>query len=378
MSHAYLQLQLDESSQEYVTVNTHRGLYRYALAPAVFQRKMRTVLKGMSMVVAYLDDILVAGRTVQEHLTHLEQVMERLDYSRMKLRKEKCVFCLPQVEYLGHVISEEGLSPSAGKVRAIKEAPEPSSISELKSFLGLVNYYYKVLPNAATTLAPLYKLLRNSESWQWKNEQQVAFEKIKEMLTASNLLVHIDESKPLMLSCDTSPYGFGAVLSHVYADQLDKPIAYASHSLNTVERKYSQLAKEALAILFGVSKFHHYLYGRCFVICSDHKPLMHIFNPSKAIPSIASTRLQRWALTLSGYQYSIKYREGSYMCNTDMLSRLPLPDCPATVPTSPETIALLEHLTCVPLTSTQIWNMTDRNPVLAQVKHTHEMVGQLQ
>ena len=138
LSHAYLQLQLDELSQEYVTVNIHRGLYRYthlpfgvASAPAVFQRTMEAVLKGMPMVVAYLDDILVAGRTEQEHLTHLAQVLECLDSAGMKLKKEKCAFCLPQVEYLGHVISEEGLRPSASKVRAIKEAPEPSSLSEL-------------------------------------------------------------------------------------------------------------------------------------------------------------------------------------------------------------------------------------------------------
>ena len=329
---------------------------------------METVLKGMPMVVAYLDDILVAGRTEQEHLTHLARVLERLNSAGMKLKKEKCAFCLPQVEYLGHVISEEGLRPAASKVRAIKEAPEPSSLTELKSFLGLVNYYSKFLLNAASILAPLYKLLKNSESWQWNNKQQIAFEKIKEMLTAPNLLVHFDESKSLMLSCDASPYGVGAVLSHVYADQLDKPIAYASRSLNTVERKYSQLDKEALAILFGVSKCHHYLYGRHFVICSDHKPLMHIFSPSKAIPSMASARLQRWALILSGYQYSIKYREGSRMCNADALSRLPLPDYPDNVPTPPETIALLEQLTHIPLTSTQIRSMTDRDPVLARVK----------
>ena len=221
------------------------------------------------------------------------------------------------------------------------------------------------MSNAATILAPLYKLLKNSQSWQWNNKQQVAFEKIKEMLTAPNLLVHFDDSKPLMLSCYASPYGVGAVLPHVYAGQLDKPIAYASA---TVERKYSQLDKEALAILFRVSKFYHYLYGRHFVICSDHKPLMHIFSPSKTIPNMASARLQRWALTLSGYQYSIKYREGSRMCNADALSRLPLPDCPDNVPTPPETIALLEQLTHVPLTSTQIRSMTDRDPVLACVK----------
>ena len=189
------------------------------------------------------------------------------------------------------------------------------------------------------------------------------------MLTAPTLLVHFDESKPLMLACDASLYGIGAVLSHVIDDHSDKPIAYASRSLSTAECKYLQLDKEALAILFGVSKFHHYLYGRHFIIYSDHKPLMHIFNQSKAVPSMASARLQRWALTLSGYHNSIKYRKGSHMCNADALSRLPLPECPTTVPMPPETIALLEQLASVPLTVAQIRNMTDQDPVLAKVKH---------
>ena len=300
LSHAYLQLQLDESSQEYVTINTHRGLNRYtclpfgiASAPAIFQCTMEMLLKGLPMVVAYLDDILVAGKTEQEHLTNLAQVLERLDCAGMKLKKEKCAFCLPQVEYLGQIISAEGLCLAASKVKAIKEAPKPSSLSKLKSFLGLVNYHIKFLPDSATILAPLYKLLRNSEPWWWDKEQQVAFDKIKEMLIALNLLVHFDENKPLMLSCDASLYGVGAVLSHLMDNQSDKPIAYASCSLSTVERKYSQLDKEALAILFGVSKFHHYLYGRHFIIYSDHKPLMHIFNQFKAVLVMASTRLQR-------------------------------------------------------------------------------------
>ena len=170
MSHGYLQLQLDESSQEYVTINTHCGLYHYtrlpfdiASAPAMFQCTMETLLKGLPMVVAYLDDILVAGKTEQEHLTNLAQVLERLDSAGMKLKKEKCAFCLPQVEYLGHIISAEGLCPATSKVKAIEAAPKPSSLSKLKSFLGLINYYAKFLPDSATILAPLYKLLRNSE-----------------------------------------------------------------------------------------------------------------------------------------------------------------------------------------------------------------------
>ena len=144
----------------YIAINTHRGLYRYthllfgvASAPAIFQRTMETALKGLPMVVTYLDDILVAGETEEEHLSNLSQVLERLDSAGMKLKREnsKCAFCLPQVEYLGHIISEEGLRPSVSKVKAIKEAPKPSSVSGLKSFLGLVDYYGKFLPNSATT-----------------------------------------------------------------------------------------------------------------------------------------------------------------------------------------------------------------------------------
>ena len=286
----------------------------------------------------------------------------------MRLKKEKCSFCLPEVEYLGHSISAEGLRPSVTKVQAITDAPKPSKVSELKSFLGLVNYYAKFIPNLATTLAPLYKLLGNNQSWKWKKEQQSAFKKVKELLIAPNLLAHYDHAKPLVLACDASSYGLGAVLSHTTEDQVERPIAYASRSLHPAERKYSQLDKEALAILFGVTKFHQYLYGRHFVIYSDHKPLMYIFGESKSIPSVASARVQRWALTLSAYTYSIKYRKGEDMCNADALSRLPLTAHPEIVPRPPETIALLEHLASVPLAASQIKSMTDRDPTLSKVK----------
>ena len=186
---------------------------------------------------------------------------ECLDSAGMKLKKEKCIFCLPQVECLGHIISEEGLYIATSKIKAIKEAPKPSSLSKLKSFLGLVNYYAKFLPESATIFALLSKLLRNPEPWPGDKEQQIAFEEIKEMLIAPNLLVHFDENEPLMSSCDTSLYGLAAVLSHLMDKQSDKPITYASHSLSTVEQKYSQLDKEVLAIPFSISKFHHYLYG---------------------------------------------------------------------------------------------------------------------
>ena len=150
LSHAYLQLKLDVSSQENVTISTHRGLYHYtrrplvvASAPAIFQCTMEMLLKRLPMVIVYLDDILVAGKMEQEHLTNLAQVLEHLSSPGMKLKKEKCAFCLPQVDYLGHIISAEGLCPAASKVKTIKEAPKLSSLSKLNSFFGLVNYYAK-------------------------------------------------------------------------------------------------------------------------------------------------------------------------------------------------------------------------------------------
>ena len=188
------------------------------------------------------------------------------------------------------------------------------------------------------------------------------------MLTAPNLLEHFDDTKQLILAYYASPYGVGAVLSHINADKSERPVAYASCSLSAAECKYSQLDRETLAIMFGVSKFHQYLYGRHFLIYSDHKPLMHIFSEAKSAPAMVSARLQRWALTLSAYQYSIKYQEGDLMGNADALSRLPLPECPENVPSPPETIALMEQLTTMPMSATQIRTMTNHNPILAKVK----------
>ena len=163
---------------------------------------------------------------------------------------------------------------------------------------------------------------------------------------------------------------------HTTEDQVERPIAYASHSLHPAKRKYSQLDKEALAILFGVTKFHQYLYGRHFIIYSDHKPLMYICGESKSIPSVASARVQRWALTLSAYTYSIKYRKGEDMCNADALSCLPRTAHPEIVPRPPETIALLEHLANVPLAASQIKSMTDVILLWLKLNSSHKLVGQ--
>ena len=295
-----------------MAINTHRGLYWYkrlpfgvASAPSIFQCTIKSILQGIPHVTVYIDDILITGTTQEEHLHNLEEVLGRLEKANIRLKLCKCAFFLPSVHYLGHRISAQGFQPLTDRVKAIQDAPAPRNVSQLKSFLGSLNYYSKFLPNLSSTLAPLYRLLHKSARWNWGTEQQAAFNHAKHSLSSDSLLVHYDPSKELILACDASPYGVGAVLSHKLENGIEKPIAFASRSLAPAEKKYSQLDKEALAIIFGVKRFYQYLYGRQFTILSDHQPLQHIFGEHKATPTLTSAQIQRWALTLAAYHYHI-------------------------------------------------------------------------
>ena len=266
MSQAYLQVQLDEHSRELVAINTHKGLFQYtrlpfgvSAAPAIFQRCMENLLQGCQGVSVYLDDILVTGSIVEDHLTNLDKVLSTMTKAGLTLNQAKCKFLLPSVEYLGHVIDQHGVHHSQEKVKAIKEAPEPHNISELRSFLGIINYYARFLPNLSTKLTPLYNLLQKEFKWEWSQKQAKTFMAAKDALQVDALLIHYDSSKQLVLACDASPYGLGAILSQIMEDSLEKPIAYASRTLAAAEKNYSQLEKEALAVVYTVGKFHNYL-----------------------------------------------------------------------------------------------------------------------
>ena len=268
----------------------------------------------------YLDDILVSGKTQQEHLANLNKVLTHLESAGLRLKKGKCTFCKPEVHYLGHIISASGLKLSPAKAIAVSKIPSPSKVSELKTFLGLANYYAKFLPDLATGLAPLYKLLKHEEPWKWFTEQEKAFQDVKKSPLSPKTLSHFDDTKSIIIACDASPFGVRAVLSQIFTDGLEHPIAYASRSLSPAKQNNSHLDKEALAISYGVKKFHQYICGRKFTFYSDHEPLIHNFSESKSVPVMASARLQRWALTLGTYSYVIKYKSGKQQGNTDALS----------------------------------------------------------
>lgn len=334
LKNAYNQFVLDDSSQELTTINTHKGLFKYTRlvyglsnAPAIFQKSMETLLSGIDGVSIWLDDVCITGPDKTSHLNRLNEVLGRLSSAGLRLQKEKCEFFQTSVKYLGYVISKEGLQTSSDKVQAILNAPEPNNVTEVKRFLGLVNYYRNFIPNASSLMSPLHELLRKGIKWQWGDRQRRSMAAVRHELASERVLAHFEPSAQLVLSVDASPAGLGAVLAQCTQQGEERPIAYASRSLTTSERNYSQIQKEATAIIFGVKRFHQYLYGRDdpFILKTDHRPLVSIFNNATGIPVTTALRLQRYAIILSAYNYKVQYVRSDNNAAADFFSRAPLP-----------------------------------------------------
>lgn len=336
MSMAYNQFPI-EDPENITCINTIRGLFRYnrlifglSNSPAIFQRALNSILADIEGVLCFLDDVLITGRDKVEHESRLREVLQRFKNAGLILQRDKCAFFQDDITYLGHVINKHGINKSRSKVEAILESPAPTNVSQLQSFLGLANYYRRFVPHASTILSPLYNLLKKDTKWVWTDAHDAAFIKIKESLGSEQVLTHFNPKATLILTVDASPQGLGAILSQVGDDGSERPISYASRTLSSAEKNYAQIQKEATAIIFGVKKYHQYLYARSepFVLRTDHKPLLSIFGPQRGIPEITANRLQRYAIFLSAYNYIIEYvRSGNN--SADFLSRASLPDRPA-------------------------------------------------
>ena len=207
------------------------------------------------------------------------------------MKLSKCKFLLEKIEYLGNMVTTEGLRPIEEKMAALKKAAIPTNVTELLNYLGLLKYYMTFLPDLSTLLAPLNALTHSCAEWPWDAMCERAFKNIKDLICKEGILCHYDPSKPRTLACDASSYGIGAVISHVSPDGVEKPIAFASHTMALAERNDSQVEREALAVIFGVKRSRQYLWGRHFTLETDHKLLVSILGSKSGITTTTAARL---------------------------------------------------------------------------------------
>lgn len=334
LSHAYQQCELDLESRKLVAITTQKGLFQYTrmpygicVGPSKFQKLVDSVLAGIDGVVALLDDVVIGAPDEETLRKRVIEVFERFKKAGLTLSEKKCEFGKESIEYLGFRIDASGLHSTEEKIKSIVMAPNPKNVKDLQAFLGFVNYLARFLPSLSSTLHPLHQLLKKDVRWNWDDSCQKAFAEIKRIVQENRSLAHYNPDLPIRLTVDGSDYGLGAIISQVYPNGEEKPLAFASRTLTAAEKKYSQLHKEGAALVFGTKKFHLYLFGRKWTLANDNRPLLSIFGPKKGIPTCAANRLQRWALLLANYNYDVEWVQSSKNV-ADWLSRAPMPADP--------------------------------------------------
>ena len=282
---AYHQIELRPESREITTFITHKGLYRYkrlnfgiSCAVEMFQKVIQQVIQGCDGVQNILDDIIVHAPNQEEHDKRLQKLLSVLQEKGITLNREKCEFSMPKLEFMGLVLSERGVGPSEAKVSAVMNAREPMSVSEVRSWLGLVQYNARFIPDLATVSEPLRKLTHQNAMFKWGQAEQKSFDQLKKCLANAETLGYYDKNAPTQVIADASPVGLGAVLTQKHGDDY-RVICYASRSLTDTEKRYSQTEREALALVWACERFHAWLFGSDFELLTDHKPLETIFSP---------------------------------------------------------------------------------------------------
>uniref|UniRef100_A0A2S2NNZ3 RNA-directed DNA polymerase n=1 Tax=Schizaphis graminum TaxID=13262 RepID=A0A2S2NNZ3_SCHGA len=325
LAQGYHQVRMHPEHTEKTAFSTDKGHFEFLRvpfglkgAPATFQRLMNTVLAGLTGLKAfvYLDDIIIYALSIADHSEKLKAVFERLRTFNLKLQPSKCTFMRKEVNYLGHVITDQGVKPNPQKIKCVIEFPIPTDEKKVKSFLGLSGYYRRFVPGYGRIAKPLTTLLKKDVIFKWTDLCQEAFDTLKKILTTEPLLQYPDFTRPFNLTCDASNYAIGCVLSQGPIGA-DPPIAYASRTLNRAESNYNTTEKELCAIVWGVKQFRPYLFGQKFNIVTDHQALNWLFNIKDP-----GSRLTRWRLKLAEYEYEIHFKPGASNTNADALSRI--------------------------------------------------------
>lgn len=335
---SYWQVLVHPDSRDYTAFVTTHGMYRFKRMPfglcnagATMQRLMNTILQPLiwDCVQVFIDDIVIYSPSVQQHVRDLTRVFEILREAGLKVALEKSVFARDEIIFLGNKISgpDHTVAPDPAKVESVKHYPVPSTVKQIRAFLGLASFYRRFIASFAAIAEPLTRLLRKNQPFIWGDEQQEAFDELKDRLTAKPVLRlprFNDKNLKWILYTDWSTIAIGAILAQ--RDMITKEeyvVSYASRRINTHEANYSPTEGEALAVVHWVGYFRPYLYDQEFIVYSDNSALSFLNNVKDL-----HGRLGRWALKLSIYKFKIEYRSGSKQSHVDALTRQ-YPECPA-------------------------------------------------
>ncbi|BHF82699.1 hypothetical protein SprV_0802583800 [Sparganum proliferum] len=305
LSKACLQMKVDEKSQGLLTGNTHKGLFRHTrlnygvkTAPSGFQQIMDTKLKNVSGTISYLNDILVFGSSKEELNQRLDQVADNLFDYGLKINMEKSEFSRKEIHYLEFIVNENGRAPDPERVKAFQNMQVPKNEKELQSVMGSVSYYGPFITALHSLKPPLSRLLCKDVECFWSPECQKAFDAIKSQICDSTTLSHFEADKETIVQADASYYGLGGVLLQKDADGRVQPIMHTARSLTKTGRNYSQIEKEALAMIFAVQRFHLFLFGRPFTLHTDHQPLKFLVGTTSGVSQNVARRMQHWSIIL--------------------------------------------------------------------------------
>ena len=320
---SFWQIPLDPDSRKLTCFATPFGRYAFNVLPygvtvgsEVYQQTIEQIFAGEQCDII-IDDLLIHGRDDEDHDKKLKSILDKCREANLKLNPDKCRFRVESVPYVGHVLSSAGINPDPDKVEAIKKMPIPEDVKGLQRFLGMVNYLSKFIEQHSALTAPLRELLKNESEFVWDENHTKTFQKIKDTIADITTLHYYDVKKEVTINCDASKDGLGAVLL-----QNEKPIHFASKALTDSEKRMAQIQKELLAVVFSVTKFRHYIYGRSVTVETDHAPLVTIMK--KPI-SQSPASLQKLLLKLQGYDLHFIYKPSRKMYVSDTLSRAYLP-----------------------------------------------------
>jgi hypothetical protein len=387
LTSGFHQIAVDEKCRDLFTFNTPEGKCRYIRmpmgyknAPQVFQRIMERILQpateaGYAQV--YIDDILIMSSTPQEHLTHLTHVFKLLDDANMRVNLKKSKFFLKSISYLGQIVDGASVRVDPDRLKGLRNMKIPNNVFELRSFLGLAQYYHDYVSDLSAVTAPLHALTHVSSVRKWTAEHTKAFNHIKTSILEAAPLALPDYSKPYLLRTDASDLAIGAVLSQADETGKQRPIAFISRKLTPAELKYNTTEKECLGIVHAVTKLHYYLYGSQFTVQTDHRNLAFMAASD-------NRRVQRWAQALAMYHFRIEHIPGVANAVADALSRVGFntgvannatkaekkidPTAPA--PTSDETVNAVTRASTKQPPQTEVKpTQTEVKPTLTEVKH---------